>query len=241
MENNRNYIKHQFDIWHVGENIKKKLAKKAKKRACNDLNKWIKSVIDHFWWCCASCNNNPVLLREKWVSIRYHIKNKHRWEDATMYKECEHPPLEKKERRLKPWLKEGSPSFIALECVVKEKQLLSDLAYLTEFNHTGQFEIYHSLYNKYCPKRLHFGWNGMVARSELAILDHNSGTHFLHAKTLENKDRYKLSFSKVTQNWVTYLQQLMTETVKMREENKNYEAPRLPKCSAKIYSSTNKT
>ena len=49
MKNNRNDIKHQFDIWHVGKNIKKKLAKKAK----NDLNKWIKSVINHFWWCCV--------------------------------------------------------------------------------------------------------------------------------------------------------------------------------------------
>ena len=42
----------------------------------------------------------------------------------------------------------------------------------------------------------------MVARYGLAILDHNSGTHCLHANTIENKVRYKLSFSNVTQNWI---------------------------------------
>ena len=49
--------------------------------------------------------------------------------------------------------------------------MLSDLE---QFNKTGQFEIYCALYNKYCVKWLHFSWNGMAARTELAILDHNS-------------------------------------------------------------------
>ena len=121
---------------------------------------------------------------------------------------------------------------------MKEKTLLNDLQYLTEFNHTGQLEVYHSLYNKYCLERLHFGWNGMVARSELAILDHNSGTDCAQAKTADDKNRYKLSFSKVTQNWVTkkisqrkdkfYLQALMGETLKIKQENRNVQAPKLP-------------
>ena len=117
-------------------------------------------------------------------------------------------------------------SIQSTETVAKEKTLLNDLQYLTEFNHTGQLEVYHSLYNKYCLKRLHLGWNGMVARSELAILDHNSGTDCAQAKTADDKNRYKLSFSKVTQNWVTkkisqrkdksYLQALMGETLKIK-------------------------
>ena len=80
--------------------------------------------------------------------------------------------------------------------------------------------MYHSLYNKYCPKHLHFGLDGMVAKSELAIMDHNSGTECKQAKTC---NRHKLVFTKVTQSWVvkkisekkekTYLKELMQETV----------------------------
>ena len=152
----------------------------------------------------------------------YHVKNKHHWEDATFYKQCDHPKLKKRDVMEKQWLEEGSPSYIALEQVVKEKSLLSDLSYLTDFEHTGQLEVYHSLYNKFCPKRLHFGWDGMVARSQLAILDHNCGTNCKQATTFDKIHRYKQSFSKVTQNWVTkqimekkdkrYIKELMTIT-----------------------------
>ena len=103
----------------------------------------------------------------------YHVKNKHHWEDATIYKQCDHPKLKKRVVMEKQWLEEGSPLYIALEQVVKEKSLLSDLPYLTDFEHMGQLEVYHSLYNKFCRKRSHFGWDGMVARSQLAILDYN--------------------------------------------------------------------
>ena len=34
------------------------------------------------------------------------------------------------------------------------KTLLCDLKYLVDFNHTGQLEVYHSLYLKYCPKKI---------------------------------------------------------------------------------------
>ena len=70
----------------------------------------------------------------------------------------------------------------------------------------------------------------MIARSELAVLDHNAGTECRHAKTRDDEYRHKLSFSKVTQNWVvkkipekkdkSYLQELMTKTLEAREEKK---------------------
>ena len=94
-------------------------------------------------------------------------------------------------------LREGSPAYTAYESVVKDKFLLSDLEYLTEFSHTGELEVYHSPYNKYSPKRLHFGLSGMIARSELAIMDHNSGADCEQAKTQGDKDRHKVTFSKV--------------------------------------------
>ena len=163
---------------------------------------WIKAIINHFWWSCASCNGNAKELKEKWVSILYHITNRHRWEDAEIFKRCQHKKLTKMEQLQKPFLKLHSPTYIVLEKIVLDKATLSDLKYLTNFNHTGTLEVYHSLYNKYCPKWLHFSYNGMIARSQLAVLDFNSGVGSQQAVTKAGNLRYKQQFSRVTQNWV---------------------------------------
>ena len=63
------------------------------------------------------------------------------------------------------WLVESSPAHVALEGIINSKDLLNDLVYLTDFSHIGGVEVYSSLYNKFCPKRLHVGWHGMVART----------------------------------------------------------------------------
>ena len=63
-------------------------------------------------------------------------------------------------------------------------------------------EIYHSLYNKYCPKRLHFSYNGMIARPQLAVLDFNSGVGPQQAVIKAGNLRYKQQFSHVTQFWI---------------------------------------
>jgi len=86
--------------------------------------------------------------------------------------------------------------------------------------------VYHSLYNKFCPKRLHFSYAGMIARSQLAVLDFNCGVELVQAKTREGKHRYKLQFSKITQSWVVkkvslakekaYIGHLMDEVVHIR-------------------------
>ena len=202
MQKEKSDINHQFDVWHVGKNIKKKLTKCGKLRGCGELNQWIKAVINHFWWCCASCKGNADELREKWVSILYHITDTHQWEDCTIFKKCEHKMLTKEQRITKPFLKPDSPALLALEKVVKNKALLSDLKYLRNFNHTGSLEVYHSLYNKYCPKSLHFSYEGMIARSQLAVLDFNSGVGLGQAETSQGKLQYKQQFSRVTQTWV---------------------------------------
>ena len=88
---------------------------------------------------------------------------------------------------------EDSPAYVGLEKVVTSKYLLNDLKYLVDFSHTGNLEVYHSLYNKFCPKRLHFGLNGMIARSQLAVLDYNDGTFVGQAQTRKGSLRFKQS------------------------------------------------
>ena len=128
-------IQHQFDIWHIGKNVKKKLLSYSHKKECEELKPWIKAINNHFWWCCASCHGNVINLKEKWQSILYHIRDKHRWEHTTLFNKCQRGKLSKAQRKEKKWLMEGSPSYIALEKVINDKNLINDLKYLVNFSH----------------------------------------------------------------------------------------------------------
>ena len=81
----------------------------------------------------------------------------------------------------------------------REKPARNDLKYLSNFNHTATLEVYHSLHNKYCPKRLHFSYEGMIACSQLVVLDFNPGDGLKQAETKLGELRFKQQFSKVTQ------------------------------------------
>ena len=74
------------------------------------------------------------------------------------------------------------------------------VSYLVKFFHTGILEIYHSLYNKWAPKRQHFSYPGRLARSQLAIMDFNEGSNLEQATTEKGKKRYNVQFSKITKS-----------------------------------------
>ena len=65
-----------------------------------------------------------------------------------LYMCCEHEKLKKREKFEKLWLTEGWRAHVALVTIGKDKLLLYDLKYLTEFSHTGDLKVYHSLYSK---------------------------------------------------------------------------------------------
>ena len=169
-------VNHQFDVWHLAKSITKKLTEKAKKKDCSELSPWIKSVSNHLWWCADSCEGNKELLWEKWISIVHHTANVHHWDSADLYHKCAHPPIPRNVARNKRWLLPGSPAHEALKEVVFDKNLLKDIQQLTLSCHTGTLEVYHSVQTKYLPKRQHFSYKGMVARTQLAALDHNANT-----------------------------------------------------------------
>ena len=195
-------ICHQFDIWHKAKGIKKKLLKAGKKKLNSALTPWIRSIINHFWWCCATSKENIVLLKEKWVSILFHICNFHKWNNAQVYHKCIHADLSITDVLSKNWLQINSPPYLALKQIVCDKKLLNVLGYFTKFKHSGNLESYHSLNNKYCPKRIFFTYDAMVARNQIAVLDHNSGLDRDQAKTKDGKLRHKSQWSKVTDRHV---------------------------------------
>ena len=88
MKEERANISHQFDIWHVCKNIRKKLSNAAEKKSTSVLNKWIKCICNHFWWPCATCGDCENTLREKWTSILFHIQNKRNWLGNRFFHNC---------------------------------------------------------------------------------------------------------------------------------------------------------
>ena len=206
MDKNHSEIKHQYDVWHFSKSIVKKLTNKAKLKQCQDLAPWIQSVSNHLWWWCATCDGDVQILRERWLSMLHHITNKHLWHEADVYHECSHPVLTRRQVRKTCWLIPGSPSFVALEDVVTNPRILKDMAKLTEFCHTGSLEVYHSMMLKYSPKREHFSYKGMMARTQLAAIDNNANVGRKQA-TVERgvnvgEARYRQSFTKRQKRWV---------------------------------------
>ena len=198
-------IVHQLDIWHRAKNLRKKLIKITNKKANTDLQPWITSIINHFWWSCATCDGSTSLLQEKWTSVLYHICDIHSWEienSDVEYKKCAHSTLSLREHCSYKWLERDGPAHSALKSVILDKRLLNDLPFLTKFKHSGSLEVFHSLMLKYCPKRLCFSYEGMYARTQLAVLDHNSGIGRKQATTQDGTPRVKTQFSKVSNQWV---------------------------------------
>ena len=160
------------------------------------MSLWIKAIINHLWWCCLI--GNEELIREKWLSMLNHIRGIHSWEDNKLFHKCEHGQLDQERK----WLKTESPSFLDLNDVLENRKILVDIKYFSKFCHTGSLEVFHSVLKKYCPKRLHFTLEGMIARAHLTVLDYNCGSSNTQATTKDGKRRYRQMFSTVMQNWV---------------------------------------
>ena len=144
-------------------------------------------------------------------------------------------------------MKEGSEAYKELQKIVFDTRLTTDLRYLTEFSHTGSLEVFHSLLNKYCPKSLHFDYEGMVARCQLAAIDHNHGVDLPQATTKANKLRWKSVFPKHNSQWVkkiikhkktkNYIESMKDEVIRCANEDiepTRIEKPDLPKNIAHI-------
>ena len=102
-ENEKDTI-HQFDILHFCKSIKKNLAAAAKKKPCQALNEWIKSIINHLWWAVSTCDGDEPLLREKWCSTLFHIQNKHKWSSCSKFHKSVYPRITQSKARKKLWL-----------------------------------------------------------------------------------------------------------------------------------------
>ena len=113
--------------------MKKRLHKVGKNKSCENLQKWTISISNHFWWACATCKGDEELLREKWLSVLFHVQNIHKWRTGEQFKKCEHRRLTKKKVKSKGWLSADSEEFKVLQKIVTDKKILDDLKHLIKF------------------------------------------------------------------------------------------------------------
>ncbi|XP_044125398.1 uncharacterized protein LOC122920189 [Bufo gargarizans] len=166
-------IIHQLDLWHLSKSIGHEVLMAAKREDCEILYQWVEAIRNHIWWSFCTCCKNPDLFIEKWKSVLQHVTNVHEWGGDSDCKACHHPPLPEEVVNNTNWLKKDSTAHEQLKKIVENVSLLKDLKRLSFFCHTGELEIYHITCLKYRPKMLHFFLDSMVARTQLAALDHN--------------------------------------------------------------------
>ena len=199
-------INHQFDVWHMGKSVGKKIGKKAKAKGFEDLGRWRKSICHHLWYACDTCDGDENILLEKWISVLHHVTNHHIF-PGQFVQECGHGEIVAQPgKKKKKWIKPDSPAYHALKDIITNNILIKDIKQLNKFFHTGDLKSYHALMLKYLPKRLHYGMDGMNARTKLAVLDHNHNTNREQATIKKGKRkgelRYKAECPKMTKEWV---------------------------------------
>ena len=221
-------IDHQFDIWHLAKSIKKNILSASKKKSTAVLNDWLRSIINHLYFCAQSCDGNAEKLIELWLSELNHICGVHRWQQSSRFQtvvSCLHEEMDEELRAQgleKKYLDPCSDAFKALENVVASPSLLAALRHCTLALSTAPLENLHSVMLKHTPKRLHFGSTAMNLRTCLAFLDHNYSIE----KKIKQKS-FKYQYSKVSGRWVarrtysvkeySWRQDLLNRVVVIRE------------------------
>ncbi|XP_071851737.1 uncharacterized protein [Apostichopus japonicus] len=199
-------IDHHFDVWHLSKTLQKTLLAKSKTKSCEQPASWIQAVSNHLWWSAHTCDKDPELLLEKFSSVVYHTANIHSWDTCNKFHRCEHPPIREDDEVEPAWLKLDSPAHNALKDIVMDKRLLKDIRFLNRSCHTGSQEVFHGAMLKYCPKRQEFDFPNMLARTQLAIIDHNENSGRQQAVVRKGhkkgQKRYNVVFSKASKKWV---------------------------------------
>ena len=76
------------------------------------------------------------------------------------------------------------------------------MEYLSKFQHAGDLEIHYGAELRWVPKKIHFWYEGMRARTQLASMFHNYNVDRRQAKSADGSDQWKVLFPKAKKAWV---------------------------------------
>ena len=115
------------------------------------------------------------------------------WKNNKYFRKCEHGRLSRRKEWKTKWLEDGSSAYVALEEVVLNKKFLKDIEKLTEFHHTGESLLFPSAQVR--SKAFAFFLHRHDARTQLAVIDHNSNTGREQANVTRGKNKGQKSTS----------------------------------------------
>ncbi|XP_069823456.1 uncharacterized protein [Dendropsophus ebraccatus] len=209
LEDEYPHIRHEFNAWHLAKSIGNEIYEASKSKDTEILSAWIKPIRRHLRWCLRTCGDDPEVLVQRWRSIIHHCANEHSWLSNSTYNRCRHPPLKEKQQKETKWLRPESPAHQTLEKIVEDPSLLEDLRQVSTLSDTREVEIFHSICLKYRPKRVNFFIDEMVARTQLAIIDHNHNVGRIKTvvKTVSGGHqvgtaRHRVDYSKRERAWL---------------------------------------
>ncbi|XP_069819408.1 uncharacterized protein [Dendropsophus ebraccatus] len=179
-------IIHHFDPWHVARSVGNKILLQSKKKHCAILSRWAFPIRSHLWWCVKTCKENREELLDRWNALQYHVLNVHQWVSNTDYWKCQHDVPRADTTKLKKWLSKGSLAYRRLREIVLRTSLQKDLGRVSFFCHSDALEVFHSTRLKFLPRRFYCCMVELVARTQLAVLDHNRNVHRVQAALKES-------------------------------------------------------
>ncbi|CAN2388471.1 hypothetical protein PRIEUP_LOCUS16417 [Pristimantis euphronides] len=174
-------IVHQVDAWRLAKTVGNKIARASRKKNCSQLSSWVSPVKSHLWWCARTCDEKPDVLVQKWNSLLHHVVNTHSWETENGYVHCQHDHIPDAVSQRRKWLNKGGKAHKSLKTIVLNKKLQQNLRHVSHFSNSTELEVYHGATSKYLPKRDTFFVEDLVARTQLAILDHNNNVKHVQA------------------------------------------------------------
>lgn len=183
-------VTHWFDCWHVAKGIYKKLEAAGKRRSCENLSDWARSISNHLYWCAASSEGDGDLVHDKWISILNHVTNIHEGHEGK-YQSCQHGQLENRK-----WIKTDSKAFLELEKVVKGRLLVKDVKKISPAEQTSGLEAFHRVVCHFAPKLVHFFHAQMEARLYLAALHFNENGARPQAVSQDGTPMFAISYPK---------------------------------------------
>ena len=226
-------IKHYFDCWHIAKSIKKRIQSLAKKKACELIGSWMKSIINHFYWSVMSTNiDNKDLIAAKWRSMLRHTQNIHDGH-GELFPACSHAQLTDQDEREIKWFKPDSELADGFQKIVENKSLLKDIQNASPHGQTSGVEGYHSVVNHFAPKMFHFSFDGMKSRLTLAAMHYNENSGRSQQRNKQGALQYAIAFPKYkkggyivrkilsncTYNYVETLFKGLIENLQQRDSN----------------------
>ncbi|KAF1381248.1 hypothetical protein PFLUV_G00151640 [Perca fluviatilis] len=136
------------------------------------------------------------LLRDNYRSIRHELDPWH--VSKSVKKKLVSISNKKDNKDLRPWIK-AVTNHLYWSCYTSKGDKEDCKSIRGE---RGSLEVFHAVMLKYAEKRLHFGYDSMRARTQLAIIDHNSNIGRPLAITQQGQPKYKVVYSRQTQQWV---------------------------------------